>query len=159
MFQASSTQFRRIAVFAEPDIFSALTGEVKTSPGRTLKVSPYIIFENILNGLHVQGRYTYLRHSEDDVYDQREDRRVESYLTQTSDEARSEAMIRGNRELKEKLSSWRAHYISVELLYEPKAALKEWLYDPIFHFVIDTPYDGRGISKTHQFSGGITIRF
>ncbi len=159
MFQAPSTRTRRIAVYKESDIFSALIGRVKVTPGNTFKFSSYITFENILDGLHLHGRYTYLRHSEDSRHDKRDDKTIRSYLEQIPDVDRTEKDIKDNIDFKKKLSSWRAHYISVQIAYEPKAALQNWKLDPVFYVKIDTPYGGSGISKTHHISPGAILRF
>jgi len=149
MDQLKHTRTLRIPVTKEPAIFSALIGRVQTDPGFTFKASPYVILENLTDGLHFQVRYTYLRHNKDTWKDKRRDMTVQSYLQ------KDPSIIA----LKEKLSKWRSHYITFQVTYDAKEAMKKWFMDPYLYVSYDMPFGGNGIAKTHQLSIGAEFHF
>lgn len=160
-----NTRELRIPVYMEPAIFSPLKDDVTINPGNTYKFSPYIVFENLSDGLHVQGRYTYLRHSFDcwTVFGKNDPN--ETYLTQTHrdvvgyDDYLTEENIKENIRYKKDLTLRRAHYVSLEVTYDSKEAFNNWMFDPIFYFVYDSPVGGNGFCKTHQISAGMELHF
>ena len=162
------TMLRRISVYKEPVIFSPLISEVSVNPGITFKFSPYLEFQNIRDGLNLQGRFTYLKHSADTWKDMRSDDVVKSYLDQTVDSLRdlqdypnyaTSEDIRKNKEHKEYISRWSSYYLTLELTYNSKEAFNNWLLQPIIYFIYDYPASGGGISKTHQLTLGVELHF
>jgi hypothetical protein len=138
----------RIPVATEPAPFSALKGDVDIHPGITLKLSPYLILENLTDGLHIQGRYTYLRHAHDTWKDRRCDKTINSYLTSAC-----------GVESKERLSSWRSHYFTFDLTYDTALASNKLPMLPRFYVTYDMPIGGRGIADTHQLTLGAQLLF
>lgn len=162
------TDNRRIPVYKEPVIFSPLKADVQINPGFTFKVSPYLEFANLRDGLHVQGRYTYLKHSADSWRDMREEEPVKSYLDQTVASLKhlvdypnyvSDEKIEENKEHKEYLSRWTSHYLTLEVIYDSREAFNNWWLHPAFYFIYDYPASGGGIAKTHQFTVGVELHF
>lgn len=146
--QLPQTCFARIAVGDEPSIFSALVGRVKIKPGATFKFSPYFTLENIHDGIHFQGRYTYRRHGRDEWIDMRDDKTVKTYL---SDNAL--------RTKKEFLSKWSSHYFSLQLTYDSRLTSKRVFLDPVFYATCDFPIDGSGLCDTTEVIVGTQLHF
>lgn len=138
----------RIPVGNEPAIFSSLVGRVRMEPGFTFKFSPYFTLSNLSDGLDFQARYTYLRHNMDHWEDERSDKTVQCYLDKGS--------LVGQ---KETLSKWRAHYITLQLLYDTKEAMKHMSLTPVFFVGYDFPLNGNGIAKMRQFYVGAELHF
>jgi len=162
----NKTNKRRIPVYKEPAIFSPLKADVQVNPGMTFKFSPYLTFENLRDGLHLQCRYTYLRHSEDSWKDKRSDKTIKSYLERESlglsgyyKDYDTTEKITENIESKKGQTKWRAHYITLELIYDTKEAFNNWIFDPKFYFVYDSPISGSAYCKTHQFTVGVELHF
>jgi len=149
MHQFKHSRTLRLATGNEPTIFSALTAPVSMQPGDTFKISPYLTLENLSDGLHFQGRYTYLRHNEDTWCDKRADQSVQSYLSKDKDLIAQ----------KENISRWRAHYFTFQVSYDSKAALKHYWLDPLFYLTYDMPMNGNGICKTHHLTIGAQLHF
>lgn len=149
MDQLKHTRTLRIPVTTEPAIFSALIGRIKIDPGFTFKASPYVILENLTDGLHFQVRYTYLRHNQDSWNDKRVDMTVQSYLQKDA----------CTIAFKKKLSKWRSQYMTFQLTYDAKEAMKKWFMDPYLYISYDMPFGGNGIAKTHQLSIGAEFHF
>ena len=157
MYQFKNTKKTRIPVYNEPTIFSPLIGQVSIDPGMTFKISPYIILENLTDGIHFQARYTYLRHNSDTWRGISCD--CLSYLTRKPTEDITQEHINCNIRNKKRLSEWRSHYITLQFLYNSKDALHNIPLDPNIYVMYDIPMNGRGMSKTHQISLGIELHF
>ncbi len=143
----------RLSVENEPTIFSALVDRVRIKPGKTFKFSGYFTKGNLTDGLDFQARYTYLRHSEDDVLDRRADKTIQCYLDNPEIVAS-----------KRNLSRWRAHYISFGLNYdlsEAKIVKKEYqkLIAPSLFVVYDMPMQGNAAAKSHTVHFGAELQF
>lgn len=149
MYQFRNSRTLRLSVKKEPTIFSALVGRVQIEPGMTFKVSPYLTLENLSDGLHVQGRYTYLHHARDHWRDLRADKTIKSYLQGDLGEIKK----------KEKLSSWRSHYFTFQVSYDSKVALKNYWLDPMFYLTYDMPISANRASQTHQITFGVKMNF
>ncbi|MFH0898702.1 MAG: hypothetical protein V1855_03930 [bacterium] len=162
MYQFKKTKTRRIPMYNEPAIFSPLVGKASIDPGMTFKLSPYLILENLTDGLHFQARYTYLRHNTDtwkDVRTDAEQSNYPSYLTRKPTADITQEKIGANIANKKYLSKWRAHYITLQCLYNSKDALHNLPFDPNIYVMYDLPINGRGIGKTHQISLGVELHF
>ncbi len=149
MHQLKNSRTLRLSVENEPTIFSSLIAKVQIDPGFTFKVSPFISIENLTDGLHFQGRYTYLKHGHDKWKDLRKDAVVQSYLS------------KDNKVIsyKKKLSKWNAHYFTFQVSYDSKVALKHYWLDPLFYLTYDMPINGNKISQTHQLTFGVKMHF
>jgi len=147
--QFSAVQFKRISVGNEPTIFSAMEGEVKIKPGITFKVSPYFTLENIQDGLHLQGCYTYRHHSKDEWTRMWTiPRGIPCYLDDSS-----------LKERKEYLSKWSSHYFTLQLTYDCRAASKNLPLNPIFYAACDFPINGDGLCNTTEAVVGAKLHF
>lgn len=146
--QFSNTRDIRLAVGDEPTIFSAMTGRVKIKPGVTFKCSPYFTLENVKDGLHLQGRYTYRRHAQDDWTDLRADQTIKSFLNDLT-----------LKQKKEYLSKWSSHYFTLQLTYDCATALKKLPLNPIFYGVCDIPVGVNGASNTTEVAIGARLHF
>ncbi len=149
MCQLPGDRTLRISVAKEPTIFSTLIGKVRIEPGSTIKVSPYFIMGNLTDGLDFQVRYTYLRHGQDVWKDERADQVPPSYLTTGG------PLVA----LKQRLSQWRSQYVTIEVTYDAKAAMKRWTFDPTVIANYDIPIGGNGMSQTYQFNLGVELHF
>lgn len=158
-YQIGKTRSRRIAVYQEPDIFSALRAKVEVGPGATFKISPYITLENLADGLHIQGRYTYLRHNGDKWHDARGDKSIPSYLNLLSSDSITKDDLERNKDSKRRRTSWRSHYITLQALYDTRVAFNNWWLSPNFYLMWDMPISARGIAKTHQITFGTELHF
>lgn len=156
--QLSDTQFKRISVGNEPTIFSALKGFVEIKPGVTFKVSPYFTLENIHDGLHFQGRYTYRHHSKDEWTDHR---RVIVFKPIFAPNSLVPCYLSNSTltETKEKLSKWSSHYFTLQLTYDCQTALKKLPLNPIFYATCDFPIKGDGLCNTTEVIVGAKLHF
>lgn len=158
-YQFARSKEERISYFKEPAIFSAVKGTLRVRPGATAMIAPYIILENITEGLQLVAKYTYLRHAADSVKDVRPDKSVASYLTQTAGGGVTQEEITNNIAHKKNLTKWRSHYITLQLMLEGNQALAKWNLKPNFYVNYDIPFGGNGISKTHQVTVGAALNF
>ena len=147
--QAAHTRVQRISVDAEPAIFSSLVGKVKTEPGMTLKLSPYFTLGNITDGLDFQVRYTYLRHGTDKETDMRDDKSISSYFQ------KGDALI----DQKSRLTKWRAHYVTISLLYDIASLGAKIKFAPQFFISYDMPINCSAFSQTHTVQLGAQLHF
>lgn len=148
LYQFKDTYNLRLPIGNEPAPYSALTGKTEVKPGLTAKLSPYFTLENLTDGVHFQIRYTYLRHNIDKLYDRRADQSVPSYLTSGTAVAQHERM-----------SKWRSHFFSFQLMYDAKQAMQKLGMDPLLYATYDLPISGNGIAKMHQISVGARLHF
>jgi hypothetical protein len=149
LYQLNNTRSLRIPVGQEPAIFSSLIGRIEIDPASTFKFSPWLQFDNLTDGLHVQGRYTYLRHNQDTWHDKRQDKTIQSYLQKDA------AIINDKRDA----TKWRMHYMTLQIMYDAKDGLQNWFMDPVFYVAYDSPIGGNGMSKTHQATFGVELHF
>lgn len=151
MNQFSKTDKRRIPYHDEPPLFSALVGDVDIDPGLTLKISSYFTLKNVMDGLDFQIRHTYLRHEEDSWCDKRENKCVTSYLES------KRSGVDCVKTTNDRLSSWRSHYLTMQLAYDSVEGMKNWIFEPKIYALLDYAFSGKGISKTHQFTVGVEL--
>jgi hypothetical protein len=155
---AKTVTNKRISLFEEPDYVSPLKKDLDIYPGVSLSVSPYVIFENLLDGIHFQIQYAYLQHSKDSISEIRVENSSASYLTREPS-ALVEADDLKDVRKKKKNNKWLDHYLSFEVLYNPKIALKKWWCDPHFYLLYNYPLGGRGTAFNHHVSLGMTLHF
>lgn len=147
LHQFKKTKTMRIPTGKEPAPFSGLIGKVEVDPGFTLKISPYFTLEHVADGVHLQLRYTYLRHNKDSLKDKREDKTIESFLTTE------------HKDTQENLLKWRSHFLTFQVLYDTQQARKKWPLKPMFFVTYDAPIGGNGIARTYQLSLGTRLFF
>ncbi len=162
--QFKNSRRLRIPVYSEPAIFSALIADVEIDPGMTFKFSPYIIAQNLTDGINFEFRYTYLRHNEDTWKDKRIDPEIKSYLNQEAGADfwgtnLTQKEIDDNIVYKRELSRWRAHYFTFLITYNSKDAGNDWVLSPIVYASLDYDLNGNAFCKTHQFSLGVQLHF
>lgn len=148
MYEWKNTEVRRFSHCGEPMIFGAICGKASVDPGVTFKIAPYFTLENLQDGLHVQGKYTYRRHASDEWEDKRSCKDVSSYLTRCDHCVLSP---------KRKLSRWTSQYITLQVVYDSVEAMKNWWLKPKFYASLDYAMSGKNICKTHQFTVGVQL--
>lgn len=146
MDQLKDTSVRRLAYHNEPVLFGPLVGDVSVDPGLTYKICSYFTLENVMDGLHFQCKHTYLRHNADTWKDLRCTKPLQSYLACSRERCK-----------KERLSSWRSHYVTLQLAYDSVDAMKNWFWKPKIYTLLDYAFTGRGSCKTHQFTLGVEL--
>ena len=137
----------RIPLAWEPLIYAPLCGLVSVDPGNTFKISPYIVLENVLDGVHFHVQYTHLRHRKDRWRDFRP--------------AYQKAHLPSTLVQQEALSRWESSYLTFGIIYDARGAFKKWPLDPTIHVTYDQPLDtwSNGAAKTNQFSVGLHLHF
>ena len=148
----SKAKMQRIATGNEPTIFSALQAPVRIEPGFSFKFSPYVVLGNLTDGLDFQARYSYLRHGDDEWYDQRSEAEklaTPSYLQKDAD------IVAG----KKRLTRWRAHYMSFSLRYDTAVAMEKIKFAPRFFIGYDMPMNGSAFAKVHAVNLGAELQF
>ena len=144
--ESSRTERVRIPVGNEPFFYSSLIGEVLMRPGTTFKISPYLTFSNISDGVDLHFRYTYLHHHKDKLIDSR-------FATEQN-------LIPGNLGRVEELSRFRMNLLSFEVVYDAKNARKDWLFEPRFIGTYDFPInDQKNAVKHHQLTLSVAFHF
>lgn len=161
------TRERRLPVFKESVLFTPLKGFVRVQQGSTFIGSAFLVLENLYDGLHLQGRYTYKRHQSDEWTDVRQDKTIPSYLSRTETAAGgiqpaiTDDEIKKVISAKEYLSKFRSHYITIQLTYDPLEAQQELLLKPKFFASFEAPmFDAsRGIVQANQITVGAELHF
>lgn len=143
------TRRLRISCENEPTIFSSIVGDVRKKPGDTFKFSTYLTLENLSDGLHLQARYTYLRHADDTWIDNRSDKSVKSYLQKDA------SLI----DYKKGLTRWREHLFTFQLMYEIAQTSQSVRFDPTFFVLLDVPMAGSSYAKTFNCAVGCGLQF
>lgn len=159
LFQFSKRKRRRIPVFKESALYSSLIGDVNVRPGVTLVASPYLILENLTDGLNFLVRYTYAHHTADSIKDVRYDKTIASYLTMKPSAGITDADVKSNIAAKKDLTKWKSHYVTLQLVYNTDNALANWKAKPTIYVKYDMPFHGSGVSKTRQITAGATFHF
>jgi len=164
-YQFKNTRERRIPVYKEPFLFSALVAsDIEVDPGMTFKISPYLGIDNLSDGLNARVKYTFLKHNQDDFKDKRKDPTVKSFLTLQEGDVVGDVTLTAediskNKEEKVGLTRWSAHYISVQVAYDSKEGGNNWVTSPIIYAVFDYQVQGNGSCKTNQLTLGVELHF
>ncbi|MBM3886297.1 hypothetical protein FJ364_00045 [Candidatus Dependentiae bacterium] len=164
---APHTRERQIPVFAEPFMYSPLIGSVRVQPGSTFLCNAFLAMENVYDGLHLQGRYTYKRHTKDTWEDKRSDKTLPSYLSRAvtdgapGDIEVTKKMIEDVISSKDYLSKFRSHYITIQLTYDPQEAGQNLPWMPKFFASFEAPmFDAsRGVVQANQIRVGAELHF
>lgn len=141
------TQQSRIPVACEPLIYSALCGPLEVRPGMTFKYSTYFTLENMLDGFHLQFRFTCLHHNKDRMVDRRP----------ISQQMVLPSTLRGQEEL----SAWQQIYLTFQLIYDTEQAMKHWSLQPRFYASYDWPLEAYsyGAAKMNTVVFGVECNF
>jgi hypothetical protein len=148
LHQFNSKQLTRLPVDAEPFMYSALKGRVHIDPGFSLKLSPYVTLTHIVDGLHIQLRYTYIRHNMDVIKDWRSSQEtvlLQSKLGPVQDHSR-----------------WSSCFVSARLEYDTTERFERWALKPQFFLAYDfdvRAFGGRNAAQHEQVSLGADLRF
>ena len=67
--------------------------------------------------------------------------------------------IAENISRKERLSEWRSQYVTLQMLFNSKQALKNWKLEPNFYLAYDVPINGNGVAKSHKITLGAELHF
>ena len=160
LWQFEDMRQRKISVYKEPAPFSPLlANNIAIRPGFTFKMAPSFALENIMEGVNAKATYTYVRHGED-IWEQRNDiDGGRSYLVCKPTTKISPIDIIENVNAKQFATSWRGHFISLDIAYDSNQTLNHWKYDPVFFVVYDYPLGGLGASKASELKLGVKLRF
>ncbi|MCK4265342.1 hypothetical protein KAW80_03220 [Candidatus Babeliales bacterium] len=148
LYQFKKTKRLRMPVGNEPFIFSALTGKASVKPGNVFKISPYIVWGSLTDGLSGHLRWTHLRHGMDSITDSRSENEQNS--------------LASNLSAMETFSKWVSNYFTLEAIYDSKESMKNWPLKPKFFVTYDFPFDwfkGRRSIRTQQVSFGVELHF
>lgn len=159
LWQFGRRRNERVSVYKEPCPFSPLVTPIYVKPGFTFKFAPSFTLENIMDGVNARGTYTYLRHGED-VWEQNSyTESTRSYLNRKVTTAIAPTDIIDNINNKQFMSSWRGHFLSLDIVYDSNQTLNHWNYDPVFFITYDYPLGGVGAARAHELKLGIRLRF
>jgi hypothetical protein len=135
----------RMPVLTEPQPLGAAYGPALIKPGATYIIAPYIILENLQQGLGVMLQYTMRIHQQDTWHDHRCD-----------------ASVPVNLEPVDRRSFWSSDIITLDLFYDFGKGRVERNYDPFVFVRWDIPYKfltSERSAKTNQVSCGFGCSF
>lgn len=144
----AKTKCERISVKGEPYIFGAATGTVDINPGITFVFSPYVMLENLRQGLGLSVQY-YLTIHQQDTW-----KNIHSNVIQ-NEPCDIITHI-------EKLSQWGSDYFSLNVFYDFGKEKAVRSLDPILSLKWDVPatfFVSKNISKTNRVSLGVECAF
>lgn len=150
---------RQISVYQEATYVSPLAKNISVQPGYTFSVAPFLTLENLMDGVHFQVKYTYLRHGNDSLYDITTEDTPASYLTRGISDGITDKNLTDLRETKKRNSGWRNHYMTFQVTYDSKEAMKNWWFSPDLFASYDYPLGGRGVANNHQLTVGVGLHF
>lgn len=136
----------RLPAGDEHPLYGTLLRETSVKPGVTFVFSPYMIFENLREGLGMGLHYTLIKHAQDSVKDQ------------CCDENSATASI----ERFEKVSAWGSDYVTFNVFYDFGKVKPDRGFDPVAFFVVDMPLEAWATSrcaKTYKISLGVEVNF
>lgn len=138
----------RLPIAGEHPLFGALVTPVNVEPGVAFNFAPYFALENIRKGLGVRLGVNITTHQEDFMCDQRskaEKADLPSYVGAL-----------------QKVSSWGADYIALNVCYDFGKVDVERSSKPIITFGWDIPYmllASSNVCKTHRITLGMEVNF
>jgi hypothetical protein len=121
----SKTRTIRIPINEEAYVFGVDTGEMKISPGTTVRFSPYFVFEQLRENLSLGIEYTLIHHVKNDWIDKR-----------------AETAPKATLEFATKASAFSSEYITLFGLYEFRSPETEKEITPLvpsFQVLLDIP--------------------
>lgn len=139
------TKLRRLIVRGEPLFFGAVLGQSQVDPGYTAGFSPYLIIEEIREGLGCYAQYFYAHHMHDCWEDCREDGSVDVCLLKA-----------------QTTSNWVNEYFTFNVFYDFGKTDDISERVPRLSIAIDIPTRFLGahdVSKTYQVSLGFEVYF
>ena len=139
------TSRQRVPVFNEPINYGAVVGDFRVDPGANFMLSPYVMIEDIRDGLGLSARYVWVHQSEDSWCDRREDKKVALNLS-TMDE----------------FSAWTSEYVSLDVSYDFGRLAVKSSFDPRLYFTFDIPvhwFASQEVSKSYRVLLGGELRF
>lgn len=131
----------RVPVKKEPSIFGATVAPIEVDPGYTMIFSPYVLFENLRQGLALGLNFTLVWHTKDSYEDRRADKTVPLQLE----------AVRNN-------SEWSSEYFTLNILYDFGKMKVKREFNPIVTFRWDVPstlFIANRIDKAQRVSIGI----
>lgn len=139
------TQCQRMPAGCEPIIFGALCGPARINPGFTFVFNPFVVLENLRDGLGLGIYYNVTVHQKDSWKDERADKSVPALLESATH-----------------FSRWRSEYITLNAFYDfgKVRALRE--FDPILTLNWDVPVRfliAQNVFKTYRLALGVQFAF
>lgn len=136
----------RLPVADEQALFAALLTDALVDPGITFVFSPYVLFEDLRDGLGIQAKYTAVIHEEDSISDPR-------------------IVLTGPPPTLKKLNDltqWRAEYLTLNVFYDFARVRWAKYFAPIVSLMWDIPIQlliAERVSKTNRISLGVSFSF
>lgn len=104
--------------------FGAVVGDIRVSPGMTFMFAPYLIKENLRQGLGMRVGYTLVKHFQDRFYDRRCDQSAPINFGVLRD-----------------TSEWGQDYVTLGFLYDFAYDKVERNFEPVISLTVDAPVD------------------
>jgi hypothetical protein len=144
----------RVPVLDESPLFAPYKAKVDVTPGTTVTVSPYAVFEHVRSGFGMELKYTVTYHEGDTFVDAR---------TDTTQKIKLRRLVSNNDNVHAAtdFSEWIQEYATIKIVYDIGFG-KDWRYRPMFKFTWDIPVNyvaGEGFAKTHGISLGCNFNF
>ncbi len=139
------TKCMRVPVEKEPSIFGAVVTDITVNPGPTVILSPYVLFENLRQGLALGVNFTLTWHDKDEYCDPCPDRTVPLNLQSVRE-----------------YSHWASEYFTINILYDFGKVKIQRDFNPIITFRWDVPstlFIADGINKTNRVTLGIDFLY
>lgn len=157
----SQTREQRLPIFKESYFYSPLTAKTRIAPGSTFLAGAFLGLENLYDGMHLQGKYSYKRHNADKWSDERENKTIPSYLSRTPTPNITQNEINNTISEKEYLSKYRSHYITIQLTYDPLEAGQVLPLRPKYYIAFEMPVfdSSRGTMEAKQITFGAELHF
>lgn len=136
----------RLTLAGEQPLFAVFPTATRIDPGLTFIASPYVLFEDLRDGLGIQGKYTLVVHEEDSI--------MQAYPMGTGPQPHVKWM--------NEASAWNAEYLTVNVFYDFARVRLEKFFAPIVSFMWDIPVQvllAKRVSKTNRISLGVVFNF
>ncbi len=134
--------------FKVPQNFAVEVGNVQVNPGATFVFSPYVIAENVRDGLGFRLQYTLTHHQKDHWTDKRPTAKKGDVSVDLKEV--------------EKLSVWGSDYVSLTAFYDFGKARVCRGYEPILSLTWDLPTTwlaSQNVSQTQKLTIGLEFNF
>ncbi len=135
----------RLPVTTEPYNFGAMVGEFKSNPELSLVAFPYVLWEDIREGLGAAVSYLYVRQFAGTWEDKRCDQTIPVNLCEMRH-----------------LSTWTGEYVSVNILYDLSKRIGYSEMSPLFSLYWDVPVHFLGekrVSRTNRITLGVQFNY
>jgi hypothetical protein len=137
---------QRVPVLNEPINYGAFVGEFGVDPGANFMLAPYLILEDIREGLGISARYLWIHQDEDSWHDC----------------SRGDRTFAVNLRAMDEFAEWTAEYVSLDVCYDFSRLAVRRTFEPRIYFTFDIPvhwFASHAVSKSYRVLLGAEIRF